>query len=97
MTPIQEQYLRILLYVVGWALSIAWPFLLVKVKTGAAFDWRLVSGRIFGGLGGLALLLLSGEEMARVGASSYLGALIAGAGASELGNNVRRSVDAKRA
>ena len=97
MTPIQEQYLRIGLYVVGWALSIAWPFLLVALTEGAKFDWRKVSGRILGGVLGFVGYLVADDAIATIGALSFVAAFLAGFGASEVGNNGRRSVDAKRA
>ena len=97
MTPEQEQYLRIALYVVGWALSIAWPFLLAVITNGAKFDWRKVSGRLLAGLVGFVGYLATDEVMASLGAMSFVAALLAGFGASEVGNNVRRTNDARRA
>ena len=97
MSDVNETYIRIALYVVGWALSIAWPFLLVAVTEGAKFDVRKVSGRILGGLLGLVIFLVGNESIATIGAMSFLAAFVAGFGASEVGNNGRRTVDAKRA
>ena len=97
MTPGNETALRIGLYIIGWALSIAWPFILVKVTEGAAFDWRKVSGRLMVGFVGLLTFLAGDAAIAQLGALSFLAAFLAGFGASSVGNNVRRSVDAKRA
>jgi drug/metabolite transporter (DMT)-like permease len=92
----QETAIRIGLYIAGWALSIAWPFLLVAVTEGAKFDWRKVSGRILAGLLGLVGYLAADQAIGAIGALGYLAAFLAGFGASSVGNNVRRSVDAKR-
>jgi hypothetical protein len=97
MTPGQEQALRIALYVIGWALSIAWPFLLVVITDGAKFDWRKVSGRILAGLLGIVGYLAADSTVAMIGGFGYVAAFLAGFGASSVGNNVRRSVDARRA
>jgi hypothetical protein len=96
MTPEQETALRIGLYVVGWALSIAWPFILANVTTGARFDWRLVSGRILAGAVGLLTFLVGDEVLASLGAMSFLAAFLAGFGASSAGRNVQRTADAAR-
>lgn len=97
MSPEQEQILRITLYVVGWAASIAWPFLLVVVTDGAKFDWRKVGGRLIAGFIGLVGYLAADSALAAIGALGFVAAFLAGFGASSVGNNVRRSVDAKRA
>lgn len=96
MTPEQETVLRIGLYVVGWVVSIAWPFILANVTTGARFDWRLVSGRVLAGAVGLLGFLASDEVIASLGAMSYVAALLAGFGASSAGRNVQRTADAAR-
>jgi hypothetical protein len=96
MTSDQEQYLRIALYLLGWVTSIAWPFLLVVVTQGAKFNWRKVSGRILAGLLGFVGYLATDEVLATLGAMSFVAAFLAGFGASSVGNNVRRSVDARR-
>ena len=96
MTPEQETVLRIVIYVLGCAVSIAWPFLLVVVTQGAAFDWRKVSGRLLVGFVGLLTFLAGDAAIAQLGALSFLAAFLAGFGASSVGNNVRRSVDARR-
>ncbi len=95
MTLEQETALRLGLYVVGWGLSIAWPFLLVVVTEGARFNVRLVSGRLLVGLIGLVGYLAADETVALLGAGSFVAAFLAGFGASSFGNNIRRSVDAK--
>ena len=92
----QETAIRIVFYVLGWALSIAWPFLLKVVTEGARFDWRLVSGRLLAGAVGLLGFLASDEVIASLGAMSYVAALLAGFGASSAGRNVQRTVDAGR-
>ena len=97
MTPGNETVLRIGLYIGGWGLSIAWPFLLKVLTDGAKFDWRLVSGRLLVGFVGLLTFLAGDAAIAQLGALSFLAAFLAGFGASSFGNNVRRSVDARRA
>jgi hypothetical protein len=96
MTSEQETALRIGLYVVGWAVSIAWPFILVNVTEGATFNWRLVSGRILAGAVGLLTFLVGDEVLASLGAMSFLAAFLAGFGASSAGRNVQRTADAAR-
>jgi uncharacterized membrane protein YjjB (DUF3815 family) len=95
MTLEQETALRLGLYVVGWAISIAWPFLLVVVTEGAKFDWRKVSGRLLVGFIGLLGYLVADETVALLGAGSFVAAFLAGFGASSFGNNIRRSVNAR--
>lgn len=97
MTPEQETALRIALYILGWALSIAWPFLLAYVRDGVRFDWRMVVGRMLAG--GIVLLgfLAADAAISSLGAMSYLAAFLAGFGASSAGRNVQRTTDAARA
>ena len=95
MTPEQETALRLGLYVGGWAVSIAWPFLLVVVTEGAKFNWRLVSGRLLVGVMGMVGYLVADQTVAMLGTLSFVAAFLAGFGASSFGNNIRRSVTAK--
>ena len=91
-----ETALRIGAYVLGWALSIAWPYLLAYVRDGAAFDWRMVAGRILSGLVGLVGFLAADDVVANLGAMSYVAALLTGFGASSFGRNVQRTSDTAR-
>ena len=91
-----ETAIRLAMYALGWALSIAWPFLLKVLTEGARFDWRLVLGRIVAGGIGLLGFLASDDVIANLGAMSYVAALLAGFGASSAGRNVQRTADAAR-
>ena len=94
MTPEQETYIRLGAYVLGWALSIAWPFILARVADGAAFDWRMIVGRILAGLIGLVGFLAGDEAVAMLGGLSYVAAFLAGFGASQAGREVQKTTDA---
>lgn len=96
LSPEEQKLVAVGMYLLGWALSVAWPFVVVKIQTGVAFDWRKVGGRIAGGILGLFLAIVSSNQLETIGALSYAAAFIAGLGFSSFGNNARRTYNIRK-
>lgn len=103
MTAVTNPALVIAAYIAGVSVSIIFPYIVEYLKTGVAFDWRLVSSRIASALVGLLPVVLSAQFVADLLAQVdalgfagqvwiiYLGIFMIGWGVSQAGRDVSKT------
>lgn len=81
-------------YVAGAVVGVVWPYLRKWLETGAAFDYRMVVGKVVVALMGLLLLPTLGETLEALAGLGWVVAFGMGLAATTLGHEAQKTPEA---
>lgn len=88
----QETVLAVVLYLLGVAARVFWPYILAYLQDGKVFDWRYVVGQLLVAVVGLFGIMSAPEFLADLGALSFFGVFVFGFGAADIGRTLQKTI-----